>query len=74
VESDASGWAVIIEDNGRGLGFTGRLSPDDPEFERRAPHVIRERAVALGGSLTLDSSSDGTRLEISFPPLEDRQG
>jgi signal transduction histidine kinase len=70
VEADADAWALIVEDNGRGLGFTGRVAGMDLEVQRKGPHVIRERVVALGGQVAVDSSDRGTRLEITFPGLE----
>ena len=70
VEADSESWALIIEDNGRGLGFTGRLTDEELEAQRKGPRVIRERAVALGGTLAIASSSSGTRLELEFPLSE----
>jgi signal transduction histidine kinase len=66
VEADADAWALIVEDNGCGLGFTGRLTSEELELLAKGPRVIRERAVALGGLLSVESSDHGTRLEITF--------
>jgi signal transduction histidine kinase len=68
VEADAGGWYLIVEDNGRGLPQTGRFVNGDPQLRKLAPHVIRERVAALGGTLTLVSSAAGLRLEMAFPP------
>jgi signal transduction histidine kinase len=62
------GWVLIIQDNGRGLGFAGRLSGKALLF--KGPRVIRERATALGAALTVDSSDSGTRLELTFSESE----
>lgn len=70
VEADADAWALIVEDNGRGLGFTGRLTHEQLETHRKGPRVIRERTAAIGGSLSVESSERGTRLELTFPRLE----
>jgi signal transduction histidine kinase len=70
VEADADAWALIVEDNGRGLGFTGRLTHEELETHRKGPRVIRERTSAIGGSLAVESSERGARLELTFPRLE----
>jgi signal transduction histidine kinase len=67
VEALPNGWALIVEDNGQGLGFTGRLSGNEPEMQLKGPRVIRERALALGGSIAIESSDSGARLELTFP-------
>jgi signal transduction histidine kinase len=67
VEADACVWALIVEDNGRGLGFTGRLSHEQLDARGKGPRVIRERVSALGGMVEAESSSAGTRLEMTFP-------
>jgi signal transduction histidine kinase len=72
VEADACAWALIVEDNGRGLGFTGRLSHEQLDARGKGPRVIRERVSALGGMVEAESSSAGTRLEMTFPQ-QDRE-
>ncbi|HSL23379.1 MAG TPA: histidine kinase [Vicinamibacterales bacterium] len=67
VEADVCAWALIVEDNGRGLGFNGRLRHEQMETPGTGPRVIRERVAALGGMLDVESSSSGTRLEMTFP-------
>lgn len=67
VEADASGWGLIVEDDGQGLAATGRFPHDHADAARLAPRVIRERVIALGGTLTLVSSPGGLRLEMAFP-------
>lgn len=62
-----SAWDVVIQDDGRGLDFTGRLSLAQLEATRKGPRVIRERVHAVNGELALESWPDrGTRLEIRF--------
>jgi signal transduction histidine kinase len=67
VGSDASGWELVIEDDGRGFGFTGQLSHEELVASGKGPRVIRERVEALGGTLDLVSSAAGARLEMLFP-------
>jgi len=66
--SQTGAWILTIEDNGRGFEFSGRFSQSELEKIRRGPLVIKERARAIGGELTLDSRpGQGSRLEIRFP-------
>lgn len=69
VEVDADDHAVSIDiaDDGKGFPFTGRYSLDDLNVSRRGPVTLKERVGALGGTLILDSSATGTRLEIRLP-------
>ncbi len=61
-------WKLIVEDDGRGFGFTGRLSEDELSSPRRGPAIIKERVHAIGGQLTIDSDPErGSRLEITIP-------
>ncbi len=66
--SQPGAWILTIEDNGRGFEFSGRFSQSELERIRRGPLVIKERARAIGGELTIDSRpGQGSRLEIRFP-------
>ena len=67
--ADASACELIVEDNGRGFGFDGRLAHEQLERRREGPLVIRERAASLGGTLAVESSRTGARLQIVFPLL-----
>jgi signal transduction histidine kinase len=67
VRADASSWELIVEDNGRGFGFTGGLTHEELSARKEGPRVIRERVESLGGSLALTSSPVSARLEIVFP-------
>jgi signal transduction histidine kinase len=69
--ADAGGWALVIEDNGRGMGVTGRFTHEELQGHGKGPRVIRERVVGLGGRLVITSSPQGTRLEMSFPSTGD---
>lgn len=64
---DAVHWGLTIEDDGRGLGFTGRLAPEQVDREQAGPRIIRERVAALGGTLGIGSSPSGLRLELRWP-------
>lgn len=61
-------WHVVIEDDGRGFPFSGRMSQADLEGSRQGPVVIKERVRLIAGELTIESSPGrGSRLEISVP-------
>ena len=61
-------WKLIIDDDGRGFDFLGRLSHDQLDAARKGPLVIKERVRSIGGELVVESAPGrGTRLEISIP-------
>ena len=67
---DRSGWQLVVENDGRPFDFIGRMTLDELEALQKGPRVIRERVRELGGNLTIDSSEEGVRLEISVPRQE----
>lgn len=61
-------WTVVIEDDGRGFPFAGRLSHLELDSLGRGPLVIKERVRLIAGELTIESiPGRGSRLEISIP-------
>jgi signal transduction histidine kinase len=61
-------WSLIIEDDGAGFPFSGRLSQSELDSLGKGPVVIRERVRLIEGELTVESSpGQGSRLEISVP-------
>ena len=59
---------LIIEDDGRGFEFSGKLSHLELEESRRGPLVIKQRVRAIEGELTIVSKAgQGARLEIKIP-------
>jgi signal transduction histidine kinase len=70
-EASEGFWRIVVDDDGQGFGFEGRLTLDDLEAQRRGPIVIRDRVKALGGSLVIDSrQGQGSRLEVLIPQGE----
>ncbi len=66
--SEEGHWKLIIEDDGRGFGFTGRISSAELDSPRQGPAIIKERVRGIGGTLIIDSDPHrGSRLEISIP-------
>jgi signal transduction histidine kinase len=65
--SDAR-WNLVIEDNGCGFPFSGRLSQAELEAMGKGPLVIKERFRLIDGVLTIESNPGrGSRLEIGVP-------
>ncbi|HET7206157.1 MAG TPA: histidine kinase [Terriglobales bacterium] len=61
-------WKLMIEDDGRGFDFSGRLSQTELDAERKGPLVIKERVRLIDGELTIESNPGrGSRLEITVP-------
>ncbi|MBI4164150.1 MAG: hypothetical protein HY508_00270 [Acidobacteria bacterium] len=68
LETEKDDWLLIIDDDGRGFDFTGRLGMGELEVRRQGPLVIRERVRNIGGNLVVESGpGKGARLEITFP-------
>ena len=61
-------WELVIDDDGQGFPFSGRLTLDQLDHTRRGPVVIKERVRAIGGQLTIDSNPEhGARLTVTIP-------
>jgi len=62
------GCALVIEDDGAGLEFEGRLTGKELDERRLGPLIIKERARIAGAQLVIDSSrGSGTRIELTVP-------
>jgi signal transduction histidine kinase len=61
-------WRLVIDDDGKGFEFTGRLPHEALDRTNTGPRVIKERVRLLGGSLVVESTPGArTRLEITLP-------
>lgn len=61
-------WELVVDDDGQGFPFAGRLTLDQLDRTRRGPVVIKERVRAIGGQLTIDSNpGHGARLTVTIP-------
>jgi signal transduction histidine kinase len=61
-------WEVLIEDDGCGFPFVGRLSQAELDALGKGPLVIKERVRLIEGELTIESNPGlGSRLEITVP-------
>jgi signal transduction histidine kinase len=59
--------ALSVMDNGRGFEMYGQYDLFGLVELDAGPAVVRERVGALGGSLVLRSTPEGSRLEIEYP-------
>lgn len=67
VKSKERACQVIVQDDGQGFDFSGRMSYAELEQARKGPAVIKERVRSIGGELTIESApGQGARLEITF--------
>lgn len=68
-----NGYQLVVEDDGRGFGFDGRLTAHELDTRRVGPAVIKERARVAGFALVIESAPGaGSRLEVTI--TEDRHG
>ena len=60
-------WRLVVDDDGRGFDFSGRLAQAELDAARKGPLTIKERVRSIGGELAIESSPGrGARLEITF--------
>jgi signal transduction histidine kinase len=64
------GCSLVIEDDGSGLEFEGRLTGEELDRRRLGPSIIKERARIARAQLVIDSARGaGTRIELTLPAL-----
>src|SRR5437764_14991319 len=67
-------WELIIEDDGIGFPFSGRVSQSELDLTARAPAIIRERVRLIHGELTIESKPGrGSRMEIRVSQSQSQQ-
>jgi signal transduction histidine kinase len=65
---EEGGWQLVIEDDGAGFPFSGRISQSELEASGKAPAIIRERVRLIQADLTIESNPGmGSRLEVFVP-------
>jgi signal transduction histidine kinase len=71
VRAELSVWndhvRITVTDNGRGFSFYGHYSLAMLTHQSLGPVMLRDRIASLGGSLALESTPAGARLEIRLP-------
>ncbi|MGH9325155.1 MAG: sensor histidine kinase [Terriglobia bacterium] len=61
---------LVIEDDGKGFEFSGRLTQPHLDTARKGPQIIKERVRSIYGELVIESEpGHGSRLEIRFAPI-----
>ncbi len=66
--SQNGSWKLVVNDDGHGFPFSGRLSIAELDGIRGGPAVIKERVRAVGGDMVIESTpGQGSRLEITIP-------
>jgi signal transduction histidine kinase len=58
---------IIVADNGRGFSFRGHYDHSTLMERKLGPVTLKGRIESLAGTLAIDSSKAGARLEISLP-------
>jgi signal transduction histidine kinase len=58
---------ITISDNGRGFPFQGRYDLTELATLHLGPKSLMERISALQGRLIINSSTNGSALEMSIP-------
>ena len=61
---DARQLRITVSDDGHGFPFTGRLDHDALVRSNDAPRSLRDRVVALGGRMSVESGPGGASVEI----------
>src|SRR5262249_18423838 len=61
---------IVISNDGRGFEFKGRREHDELVADNVGPVSLRERLTSLGGSLAIESSPGGARLELTLPVID----
>jgi signal transduction histidine kinase len=71
LEQEDESWQLVVEDNGEGFPFSGRITHAEMDSNGGAPGVIRERVRLIQGELTIESKpGQGSRVEVRVPPIE----
>ena len=58
---------ISVSDDGRGFPFQGRYDHATLTALNLGPVTLRSRTTSLGGSLSVESTDKGARLEIIIP-------
>ena len=65
---EEGGWQLVVEDDGAGFPFSGRISQSELEASGKAPAIIRERVHLIQADLTIESKpGKGSRIEVFVP-------
>lgn len=62
--ADARQLRILVVDDGRGFPFTGRLEHEALVKSNSGPLSLRDRVIALGGKMAVESGPSGASVEI----------
>jgi signal transduction histidine kinase len=61
-------WNLVVEDDGKGFPFSGRLTHQQMDEIGKGPMIIKERVRLIAGEVTIESTpGQGSRLEVTVP-------
>jgi signal transduction histidine kinase len=64
-------WELIVEDDGAGFPFAGKIAQAEMDSTGRVPAIIRERVRLIQGELTIESKpGHGARIEVLVPQAQ----
>jgi len=67
VQTDqAKSLKIVVANDGRGFPFRGRLEHDALLSSGEGPLSLRDRVVALGGKMAIESNASGACVEITL--------
>jgi len=55
---------IVVRDDGCGFGFNGRQDHQTLHRSSRAPRSLYDRVTALGGQMSIDSTPEGSQVEM----------
>ncbi|BCP53002.1 two-component sensor histidine kinase [Kaistia sp. 32K] len=64
---DGDAVALTVDDDGAGFGYGRRFEHAELEGTKVGPRSLRERAAAVGGTLTIDRVAQWTRIIVRLP-------
>ena len=67
LQADDHNVRITVSDNGCGFPFRGHYDDAALTSMGLGPAVIKSRVASLGGTLNIDSSDSGARLEVTLP-------
>ena len=62
---------LVMVDDGVGFDFQGTWSLEQLVAAGVGPRVIKERVLSLNGTLMIESTPTGARIEISIPKVSE---
>jgi two-component system, NarL family, sensor kinase len=61
-------WRLVVEDDGQGFGFDGRMVLDELDRSGLGPRVMKDRIRSLGGTVVIESRPGrGASIDMSIP-------